>query len=1280
MNRFADYFSNYVNDDTITYIGNGDITSFTVSRQDRELAVGLNFESFIDYGIIENSQNQIARAMELKKVHINPRFPKSEFSLDNIERILEYVRHESPAANGFFDGCEAELEDRTLTLCLKKGGKDVLESQKVDCAIANKIYELFDLDFVVIFLEVQAFDIEKAVQKAVEERRAEEQHKKEEEEKNVNHELWDELPVFKDTLKKIYGKVIHEKPKNIADVSTEDGYITVWGDVLKTEVRETKRGTSKIFDFDISDYTSSITVKMFDDKRVIDPLVEKINEAGTLVISGGYQFDTFSNQYVLRPYAIASIKKAEKTDDEPEKRIELHMHTSLSEMDAISSPTALVKQAIKWGHEAVAITDHGVVQALPEAYAASGKGSKIKLILGMEGYLVDDEKYPDFLNMKTNQYERYHIIFLVKEDTSMDESIPKEERKYGRKNLYEMISASNVKYFKKRPLIPKSLLRKKRDCIIVGSACEQGEVYQAILDDVDEDKLEEIASFYDYLEIQPNGNNAFMLRTSDQEYVTNKRGEEKKNRYWKVNSEEDLININKKIIALGDKLGKLVVATGDVHFLSEHDAKFRAIIMASKGFDDADNQPPLYFKTTREMLDDFAWAGDRAREFVIDNPKKIADSIMDNIPPIPPGTFQPHIDGANEELTEKCWNMAKDLYGDPVPEYVANRLQRELDSIIGHGFGVLYVIAKRLVEESERNGYLVGSRGSVGSSLAAHFGGISEVNPLAPHYYCKKCKHSEFFLNGEYGSGFDLPSKNCPNCGTPMKRDGHEIPFETFLGFDGDKEPDIDLNFSGEYQSRSHRFTEELFGKEYVFKAGTMATVADKTAYGYVMKYLDERGIQNVTPRAEIDRLTVGCTGIKRTTGQHPGGMVVVPDKYTVEDFTPIQYPSNDESKGTYTTHFDFKNSLHDTLLKLDELGHDNPTLYKYLEDSTGIPVMDVDLSDPLLYQLITSTEPIGVSPEDIDCQTGTLAIPEMGTPFVIGMLLEAQPKTFADLLQISGLSHGTDVWLGNAQELIQNGTCTISEVIGCRDDIMTYLLHKAEKYERETGKESPLKKKDCFKIMEYTRKGKAPKELPPYEEAMKAVGVEQWYIDSCYKIKYMFPKAHAAAYVIAALRLAWYKIHKPIHFYSAYFTVRGGAIDAVAAVQGKAAVKKKMEEIKLKGNDKTAKDESTYIVLQIVIEMLARGIEFLPVDIYKSDARIYKIEDGKIRLPFGAVDGIGENAAISLAKAREDGGGDFLSYDDLMARAGVGKSVCEALKNAGALGDMPESNQISLF
>lgn len=1066
----------------------------------------------------------------------------------------------------------------------------------------------------------------------------------------------------------------------ISDLAFDTGVATVWGDILNFELKDTKRGYYKILTFDITDYTSSVSVKVFDTKDVVDAVASKIADAQTLIVRGGYKEDSFSGKYMITPDSIQTVIKAEKEDHAEEKRVELHLHTSLSDMDGISSPASLIKRAISWGHKAIAVTDHGVVQALPEAYNAA-KG-KIKLILGMEGYLVDDEKYPDFMELSNKQFKRHHIILLVKEDTSLDESIPKEERKYGRKNLYELISHSNVKTYKTRPLIPKSLLASKRDGLILGSACEQGELYQAILREEPEEEIEKIASFYDYLEIQPNGNNAFMLRTSDQEYIINKKGEEKKNLHWKVNTEEDLININKKIIALADKLGKPVVATGDVHFLDEKDAKFRAIIMASKGFDDADNQAPLYFKTTDEMLADFAWAGDRAKEFVIDNPNKIADMVMDNIPPIPPGTFQPHIDGANEELTEKCWSMARELYGDPVPEYVASRLQRELDSIIGHGFGVLYVIAKRLVEESERNGYLVGSRGSVGSSLAAHFGGISEVNPLAPHYYCKNCKHSEFFLHGEYGSGFDLPPKNCPECGTPMKRDGHEIPFETFLGFDGDKEPDIDLNFSGEYQSRSHRYTEELFGKEYVFKAGTMATVADKTAYGYVMKYLDERNIIG-TPRAEIDRLTKGCTGIKRTTGQHPGGMVVVPDKYTVEDFTPIQYPSNDAAKGTYTTHFDFKNSLHDTLLKLDELGHDNPTLYKYLEDSTGIPVMDVDLADPKLYQLITSTEPIGVSPEDIGCNTGTLAIPEMGTPFVIGMLEEAKPKTFADLLQISGLSHGTDVWLGNAQELIQNGTCTISEVIGCRDDIMTHLIHVAENYERETGKESPLSKKDCFKIMEYTRKGKAPKELPPYEEAMKTIGVEQWYIDSCYKIKYMFPKAHAAAYVIAALRLAWYKIYYPIHFYSAYFTVRGGDLDAVSAVAGKNAVKAKMNEYnaKKKNNEAiTAKEESTYVVNQIVIEMLARGIEFLPVDLYKSDWRVYQIEDGKIRLPFSAISGVGENAAKSIYDAVHDGDGDFISCDDLMARAHIGSSVVDSLRECGALGNLPDSNQISLF
>ena len=1277
MAKIYNYFSNYINDEDLAYIGNGEITRFTVYKSDRRLELDILMDRLLDYQVVSRCRTALKNALDLNEAVINIKYFKSLFDIDNIEKILSFVVADNPVVNGFFEGVEAEEDDGVITLCLKHGGRELLESQNMDKVISRYLYDKFEADYDISFLEVKSFDMEAAVRQAVQEKAAQKAKQEEEKEKYVPHIPMGDLPLYEDTRKIIMGRQIKDMPKPIKDVMPDDGFVTVWGDVVKTDTRDTKRGDSRIFSFDITDYTSSISAKIFEKNSVIDPIIKNIENAGTVIINGIYQYDQFSGEYLIRPNNIEAVKKIEKMDNASEKRVELHLHTSFSDMDGITPPKKLIARAAKWGHKAIAVTDHGVVQALPEAYACA-KANGIKLILGMEGYVVDDSVFPDFMNMKMKEFRRHHIILLVKADNSMPLRLDENWRPVmdepedgiihrGRKNLYELISHSNVKTFKGRPLIPKSLLAQKREDILIGSACEQGELIQAVLRGESQEEIERLAEFYDYIEIQPNGNNAFMIRST-------------KELHENINSEEDLIAINKRLVEIADKLGKPVVATGDVHFLDESDAKFRAIIMASKGFDDADNQAPLYFKTTEEMLEDFAWAGDRAKEFVIDNPNMIADMCQDKLPPIPPGTYQPHIDGADEELTEKCWNTAKELYGDPVPEYVASRLERELNSIISHGYGVLYVIAKRLVEESERNGYLVGSRGSVGSSLAAHFGGISEVNPLAPHYYCKNCKHSEFFLNGEYGSGFDLPKKDCPVCGTPMKRDGHEIPFETFLGFDGDKEPDIDLNFSGEYQSRSHKFTEELFGKEYVFKAGTMATVADKTAYGYVKKYLDERGLANVTPRAEIDRLTIGCTGIKRTTGQHPGGMVVVPDKYSVEDFTPIQFPSNDEKKGTYTTHFDFKNSLHDTLLKLDELGHDNPTLYKYLEDATGVPVMDVDLSDPKLYELITSCAPLGVSSEDIDNPTGTLAIPEMGTPFVVGMLMEAQPKTFADLLQISGLSHGTDVWLGNAQELIQNGTCTISEVIGCRDDIMTYLIHKLEAYERKTGKKSPLSKKDCFKIMEYTRKGKAPKELPPYEEGMKTIGVEQWYIDSCYKIKYMFPKAHAAAYVIAALRIAWYKIYYPVEFYSAYFTVRGGAIDAVAAVQGKDAVKRRMQEIKLKGNDASAKEESQYVVLQIVIEMLARGYEFLPVDLYKSDWRVYKIEDGKIRLPFSAIDGIGETAAVAIADAVKRNPDGFIASDDLANEPGVGKSVVDALRSAGALGDLPESTQITLF
>lgn len=1215
------------------------VSAISISRQKRRIEIQTKSDALISQKLLSRVEAQLCEDYDLNAVDIQVSYNSACFGEEAFTGILHCFCKAYPQLCGFFDGAKMQLDAdaHALQLHLQQGGLDLLRAKKCEEFLAKKIFDMFALELSVELVEDGKLDLEAVV-------RAKQRETVKETSKPAAavaqpKVLMENFPLYEDSIRSLYGRKLREKPKPMDQVRPDDGIITVWGDVLRTEVITPRRGRSKILNFDISDLTSSITCKMFFENEEADAFEKKLKQAGTVIVSGRYALDTYANEMTLQPFTVASVQKAKKMDTAEEKRIELHLHTSLSEMDGISSPTSLVKRAAEWGHKAVAITDHGIVQALPEAYAA-GKAAGIKVILGMEGYLVDDEKYPNFMQMKLKEFERNHIIFLI-------------QNKEGRKTLYKHISASNVQYFKNRPLIPKSALKAHRNGILIGSACEQGEVYQAVVHKADDETLKEIASFYDYLEIQPNGNNAFMIR-SDKEL------------YADIRDEEDLNNINRRIVRIADALGKMTVATGDVHFLNETDAKFRAIIMDSKGFDDADMQAPLYFKTTDEMLQEFAYFGDRAKEFVVDNPAKIADMIDDDLPPIPPGTFQPHIDGAEEELTDICWKRAKEMYGDPLPELVSTRLQKELDSIIKHGYAVLYVIAKRLVHRSEELGYLVGSRGSVGSSFVAHMAGISEVNPLPPHYACPSCKYSEFILDGTYGSGFDLPAKNCPHCGTPMNRDGHEIPFETFLGFDGDKEPDIDLNFSGDCQSQIHKFTEELFGKTHVFKAGTIATVADKTAYGYVKKYLEKRGI--TVSRAEENRLTAGCTGIKRTTGQHPGGMVVVPSEYEVEDFSPIQYPSNDASKGTLTTHYDFKKALHDTLLKLDELGHDVPTLYKFLEDATGIPVMKVDLCDPKLYQLITSTEPLGVTPEEIGCPTGTLSIPEMGTNFVVGMLVEAQPKTFSDLLQISGLSHGTDVWLGNAQELIKNGTCSISEVIGTRDSIMTYLLHKG------------LEPKMAFNIMEIVRKGKAPDKLTEeLQTAMREHNVEEWYIDSCMKIKYMFPKAHAAAYVIAALRLGWYKIYYPVEYYSAFFTVRGGDLDAQTALRGKQAVRNRIDEIN-KMQNASAKEKDTATVLQIVNEMLARGIEFLPVDIYKSDARVYIIEDKKIRLPFGAIDGIGENAAKAIVDARNDGNGDFVSCDDLMERAHIGKSTVDSLRALGALGDMPESSQISFF
>lgn len=1446
MTAFSQAFSGFeVPSELEDALKDANIEQMEINRKTRVINMTLAFSYPFGPLKIETLRRELAKFYQLETVNIHVKMPQTDFGRAQVDEVLEWAKAVYPAVFGFLNKCAYELKDDMLMITVHNGGARVIEDSGCARAMEQKIREHFGRQIRLCVTGME--DPDEAFRRDHEEKLREKMKELLEEEvkipaasakKEKPKEKKPYIPVKNKPAPQtapediILGKPFGDDLVKMKDIEVNAGRLAVQGEIFRMETREVKSGLMMVITADITDRTSSVRCKRVMDAEKAAELLKNLKQGMYVAVRGELETDRFEQDTVLRFTDIIKKKKPERHDTEKEKRVELHLHTQMSAMDGVTSVTDLVRQAAKWGHKAIAITDHGVAQAFPDAMHA-GDETGIKIIYGTEGYYVNnledievvtggidqpidedfvcfdlettgtrpsddgiteiaasvvrdgyiienfqtyvnpgrlipqnitdltgitngmvadapDEKtavrsflkfaagrilvahnanfdvsfvrnvcqrigekqeftYIDTLEMsrilmpeqerhklnnvakalklpKFNHHsgsddaralalifikfiermrremgvERVSQINVVLSDRRRENTEKRLDAKglpvyhiillakneVGLKNLYKLISYGHLYYMngRKQPLIPRNVLVNHREGLIIGSACEAGELFRAVAGGADWKSLCKTARFYDYLEIQPLGNNAFMLLDGS------------------AGSEEDLQKYNKTIVKLGEDLGIPVAATGDVHFLEPDDEVYRRILMAGKGFDDADRQAPLYLRPTQDMLAEFAYLGEKkAREVVIETPNKIAD-LCEAIKPVPKGMFPPELPGSAEELDRMTRKRAAELYGDPLPEIVATTMERELRPIIKHGFDVMYMTAQKLIAKSNENGYMVGSRGSVGSSLVAHFLGITEVNALPPHYRCPKCRYSEFHRHEQWACGPDMPDKDCPVCGTKLHKDGFDIPFETFLGFDGDKAPDIDLNFSGEYQALAHKHTVELFGKENVFRAGTIGTVAEKTAFGYVKKYCEERGL--VLPKAEEQRLALGCTGVKRTTGQHPGGMIVVPKHKEIFDFCAVQHPADDTETDTITTHVDY-HSIDANLLKFDILGHSDPTMIKRLEELSGIKMEDIALNDPETLSLYSSIEALGLEEDEIMGDVGTTAVPEFGTKFVKQVLADTRPTTFDELVRVCGMTHGTDVWLNNAKEIISEGKATLKECICCRDDIMLYLIGM--------GVEPKL----SFTIMEGVRKGKGLK--PEWEEAMRAKDVPDWYITSCKAIQYMFPKAHAAAYVINGFRVAWYKMHKPLPFYCAFLSVRADALDADVMLGGVEVIKRKILELREKDKTTQVEDELQKN-LEVCYEFCLRGFSFLPVDIYKSEAVNFVMEgDLQLRLPLTSIKGLGAGAAESIvAEAKKN---PFLSIEEFEERCSkASKTVAEQLKIAGAFGSLPETSQATLF